>query len=192
MPLPEGVLLRGLETHVDPRGAFTELFRQAWMTAVPFIQWNAVISQAHVLRGVHVHLNHHDYLTVLQGRALMGLCDLRPRSPTARLAVMVELTGQGLETLYIPPGVAHGFYFPEPSLHVYAVSEYWDPADELGCRFDDPGLGLAWPNRAPLLSPRDASLGPLSDLAGRIPDWRAGGPGRGQAEGAPVDFAIAR
>ncbi len=157
--------------HADDRGVFTELFRQSWV-ATPQVQWNAVNSHARVLRGVHVHLRHHDYLSVLRGRALIGLCDLRPGSPTHKLACFVELAEGLLSAIQIPPGVAHGFYFVEPSLHVYAVSEYWDPDDELGCRFDDPALGLKWPNPNPLLSPRDAALGPLKDLAARIPVWQ--------------------
>jgi dTDP-4-dehydrorhamnose 3,5-epimerase len=60
--------------------------------------------------------------------------------------------------------VAHGFLFHEPSLHIYAVSHYWDTADELGCRWDDPELGIPWPDAQPLISPRDAGLPPLRQL----------------------------
>ena len=85
---------------------------------------------------------------------------------------MVEMRGEDLSALLIPPGVAHGFYFHEPSLHVYAVSEYWEPADELGCHWADDGLGLRWPDPAPLISERDAALPPLSELK-RLPLWRS-------------------
>jgi len=171
MSLPDGVVIRPLETHRDDRGVFTELFRQSWV-GTRHLQWNAVSSRANVLRGVHVHLRHHDYLVLLRGRARIGLCDLRPESPTHRLACAVELSDSPLSAIQIPPGVAHGFYFYEPSLHVYAVTEYWSPDDELGCHFADPALGLKWPDPRPLLSPRDAALGPLTLLAGRIPAWR--------------------
>ena len=54
--LPAGVVVRPLESHVDDRGTFTELYRQEWATGVSPIQWNAVRSDGGVLRGVHVHL----------------------------------------------------------------------------------------------------------------------------------------
>ena len=109
------------------------------------MQWNAVWSEAGVLRGVHVHVRHDDYLTVPVGRASVGLRDLRRGSPTEGLTALVELGREQPGALVIPHGVAHGFYFHEPSLHVYAVSEYWDPADELACNWADPELGIEWP-----------------------------------------------
>ena len=68
----------------------------------------------------------------------------------------------------IPPGVAHGFYFLEPSLHVYAVSEYWNPADELGCHWADPDLELQWPDPSPLVSERDARSQSLRALLAEL------------------------
>jgi dTDP-4-dehydrorhamnose 3,5-epimerase len=163
-PLPHGVALRPLTTHADHRGGFTEIFRNEWDTGVQPIQWNAVHSSTRTLRGVHVHVVHDDYLILLQGQANVGLRDLRPDSPTRDLATLVPLSGQKPQALVIPRGVAHGFYFLEQSLHVYAVTEYWRPDDELGCRWDDPDLRIPWPVRDPILSNRDADLGSLSDL----------------------------
>jgi dTDP-4-dehydrorhamnose 3,5-epimerase len=168
--LPHGVSLRPLTPHMDDRGVFTELFRDSWELEVAPAQWNVVRSEANVLRGVHAHLRHDDYLTLVVGRATIGLHDLRPASPTEGLGVAVELDAREPAALTIPTGVAHGFYFHEPSVHVYAVSHEFDPADELGCRWDDPALRIDWPCREPLVSPRDRDLGPLSELR-RV--WRA-------------------
>jgi dTDP-4-dehydrorhamnose 3,5-epimerase len=163
--LPDGVGVRVLDTHSDPRGAFTELFRDEWATGVAPVQWNAVRSQAGVLRGVHCHPLHADALVVPKGRMRLGLADLRPGSATEGRACLLELSGDPMQLVTIPPGVAHGFYFPEPSLHVYAVDRVWDPVGELGCRWDDPGLGIDWGDvRGPLLSARDAALGTLGRL----------------------------
>jgi dTDP-4-dehydrorhamnose 3,5-epimerase len=162
--LPAGVRLHELEPHADERGVFTEVFRDSWQLEVAPVQWNVVRSDANVLRGVHVHHRHSDYLTLVAGRATIGLSDLREGSPTAGLGAAVELAAESPAALIIPPGVAHGFYFPEASVHMYAVSHDWDPSDELGCRWDDPELGIAWPCDEPLISPRDRALGTLSDL----------------------------
>jgi dTDP-4-dehydrorhamnose 3,5-epimerase len=130
--LPAGTALRPLQANGDGRGAFTELYREEWGTGARPIQWNAVWSEAGVLRGVHVHIRHDDYLTVPVGRASVGLRDLRRGSPTEGLAVLVELGRERPAALVIPHGVAHGFYFHEPSLHVYAVSEKLKLLEEEG------------------------------------------------------------
>jgi dTDP-4-dehydrorhamnose 3,5-epimerase len=166
--LPFGVVHAPLSPQADERGVFTELVRDSWSLEVDPTQWNAVSAVTNVLRGVHAHWRHADYLTVLAGRATIGLHDLREGSTTKGLAARVELHADRPACLVVPPGVAHGFYFHEPSLHVYAVDHEWDAADELGCRWDDPGLGIDWPCEQPLLSPRDEALGSLSELRAAV------------------------
>jgi dTDP-4-dehydrorhamnose 3,5-epimerase len=166
--LPSGVERLTLTPHRDERGVFTELFRRSWNLDVAPAQWNVVSSAANVLRGVHAHWRHADYLHLAHGRATVGLHDLRVDTPSTGVGTTVELRGDQPEALVIPTGVAHGFYFHEPSIHVYAVSHEWDPADELGCRWDDPELELEWPCRDPLLSERDLALGSLMTLRDAI------------------------
>ena len=168
MTLPSGLLIRELEPHRDDRGSFTELHRLEWDTRIAPVQWNAVRSEARVLRGIHVHVRHDDYLTAFAGRAIVGLRDLRPDSPTTGLATTVELDGERPQAITIPHGVAHGFYFPVASVHIYAVSEYWDVEDELGCRWDDPALEIPWDVENPRISSRDAALPPLRELVKRL------------------------
>jgi dTDP-4-dehydrorhamnose 3,5-epimerase len=170
--LPAGTLVRPLQPHRDDRGSFTELYRAEWETGVSPVQWNAVRSEAGVLRGVHVHVRHDDYLTVPIGRAAVGLRDLRSGSPTEGLSALVELGGDQAAALVIPHGVAHGFYFLEPSLHVYAVTEYWDLRDELGCRWDDPELEIPWPAHSARVSERDAASQPLHALVAELEPWQ--------------------
>lgn len=162
--LPADTAVLRLSPHADDRGTFTELFRRSWDTRVEPVQWNVVSSGANVLRGVHAHWRHWDYLSVVSGTATVGLCDLRQESPTCGLSTLVELQGSAPCALVIPASVAHGFYFHTPSIHVYAVSHEWDLDDELGCRWDDPALGLDWPCSTPQLSERDRELGSLDEL----------------------------
>jgi len=156
--LPIGVKTVSLQPHPDTRGIFTEVFRAHWDLGVLPLQWNVVHSEQNVLRGVHGHWRHGDYVVALQGTITVGLKDLRLSSPTCGLAALIKLESRNPQGLVIPPGVAHGFFFHEPTLYIYAVSHYWDVADELGCRWDDPDLHLPWPCERPLLSPRDAHL----------------------------------
>ncbi len=157
--LPDGVRTQLLTPHADDRGIFTEIFREEWSTGCAAVQWNAVHSVAGVLRGVHVHATHHDYLVVLSGVMVLGLHDIRPSSPTRGCSRLLTLDASAPRAITIPPGVCHGFYFPVASLHVYAVSAYWNPQDELGCQFDCRELELAWPTDTPRLSARDRMAG---------------------------------
>jgi dTDP-4-dehydrorhamnose 3,5-epimerase len=153
----DGVILTAFETHEDDRGALREIFREAWPTGLKPVQWNWVSSNAEVLRGVHVHVQHLDYLTCVHGEMLLGLCDIRPESATRGRSEFITLKANEPRAVTIPQGVAHGFYFAAPAQILYGVSHYWQTVDELGCRWNDPALGLDWPTRAPHLSERDAT-----------------------------------
>ena len=162
--LPVGVRVRDLVMHPDDRGVFSEIYRREWDSGIDPVQWNIVRSRPGVLRGVHVHVRHTDYWIIIDGTATVGLRDLRSGSSTEGVSAEVAVTGENLTALTIPPGVAHGFLFHESALHVYAVSHYWDTADELGCHWADPALEIEWPAPPSLVSSRDAEAGPLSDL----------------------------
>lgn len=165
--LPEGVRLTPLQVHDDPRGSFTEIFRSAWDTGVEPLQWNAVASAPSVMRGVHVHVLHDDYLVVVAGSATVGLRDLRAGATSPGLTI--DLTGREPVGITIPHGVAHGFVFHEQSLHVYSTSTYFNTDDELGCRWDDPGLEIPWSVSEVTLSPRDQALPGLQELRAALP-----------------------
>jgi dTDP-4-dehydrorhamnose 3,5-epimerase len=169
----DGVKLIDLCAHADDRGSLTEIYREQWF-GERAVQLNYVRSAAGVLRGVHGHFLHQDYLVLLAGSASVGLKDMRPDSPTLGEAALIELRADRLQTLSVPNGVAHGFYFSEPSTLVYAVTHYWDQDDELGCRWDDPGLGITWPCTSPQISSRDAALPGYPVFAAQLQDRLAG------------------
>jgi len=160
VPQLDDIELIGLQAHSDARGDLTEVFRDEWVGERP-VQWNLVHSRPNTLRGVHVHVRHADYILPIAGTMHVGLCDLRPESAGFKAGRMIELSSSNRMLLKIPPGIAHGFCFLRKMTFAYGVTSYWADADELGCRWDDPDLGLRWPVETPLLSPRDASAPPL-------------------------------
>jgi dTDP-4-dehydrorhamnose 3,5-epimerase len=164
----DGVEVIELTMFSDDRGVFTEIYRESWDAKVSPVQWNVVRSNRGVLRGVHVHPRHDDYLTVISGHATVGLRDLRRGSSTEGSVSIVDLKGDALASIVIPHGVAHGFLFQEPSIHVYAVSSYWDPDDELACLWSDPALGIDWPFEPRLLSDRDSAAQGFNQLLAEI------------------------
>ena len=154
--------------HRDPRGFFAEVYRESWEPGVHAVQWSLALSHAGVLRGVHVHLVHDDYLIVPQGRVAIGLRDLRRGSPSEGRSMLIEMRGEDLAALVIPHGVAHGFYFLERSLFLNGASHDWDPADDFACHWADPALEIPWPTHQAITSERDGSAPPLRDLLARI------------------------
>jgi dTDP-4-dehydrorhamnose 3,5-epimerase len=152
----DGVLLFPLTTHSDLRGSFTEDYRREWTGGREMVQGNISISKATVLRGLHFHKEQADWWTFYTGSAVVGLYDLRAGSPTQRRGVALTLgTAQGSSGLYIPAGVAHGFYAETDVMLHYMVDNYYTGADEFGITWNDPDLGFDWPNPDPILSERD-------------------------------------
>jgi dTDP-4-dehydrorhamnose 3,5-epimerase len=152
----------------DARGDFAEVFRRSWDTGTDPVQWSLVGSRAGTLRGVHLHPVHVDYLTILAGTATVGLCDLRPDSPTHGLACAVPLDGARPSSIVIPNGVAHGFLFHSDAMSLYAVSHTWDPDDEVEMRWDDPLLAIPWDAEPKTVSERDLGARPVAETLGRL------------------------
>ena len=168
-----GVVLFPLTPHPDDRGSFTEVYRHEWLPGSRVMpQSNLSLSKAKVLRGLHFHREQADYWCVLSGTAFIGLYDLRSGSPTegkrAEITVVADERRQGL---FIPPGVAHGFYATTEIALQYLVDQYFSGADEYGIAWDDPGLGIEWPAEDPILSERDRNNPRLDEVLKDAPDF---------------------
>jgi dTDP-4-dehydrorhamnose 3,5-epimerase len=165
----DGVLLIELRRHADDRGWFCEAFNAADFARVlheagqppapAFVQDNESLSAAGVLRGLHHQrppAAQGRLVRVTQGRAFDVTVDLRDGRWQG-----VELAGDRPELLWIPPGFAHGFLALEDATRLaYKVTAPYDPAAEVGIRWDDPALGIRWPlapGQRPRLSARDAA-----------------------------------
>jgi dTDP-4-dehydrorhamnose 3,5-epimerase len=121
-----------------------------------FVQGNHSHSQAGVLRGLHFHARQADAWYLIRGQARVGLADLRTQTETPA-ALTVDLSEDDPATLYIPPGVAHGFAALTEIDLVYWVTHYFDGKDEHGVAWNDPTLAVPWQIEDPILSERDAA-----------------------------------
>jgi dTDP-4-dehydrorhamnose 3,5-epimerase len=171
----DGVLLVPLETHPDHRGSFTEDYRRSWIPGGDeMVQGNVSFSRAGVVRGLHFHRAQADWWTYYTGAATVGLYDLRAGSPTEGVGLAIRIdTDERFASLYIPPGVAHGFWAERDLILHYMVDRYHTGQDEFGVAWDDPGLGISWPGDAPVLSERDRSNPPLAEVLATPPPYRA-------------------
>ncbi len=161
-----GVKIVRLKVFRDERGRFLETFRKEWFPERTWsiVQTNRSDSRAGVLRGLHYHFHQVDYWYVAQGRIRVGLADLRKDSPTFGASETVEMGEQNEYGLYIPSGVAHGFYALTDATLIYLVDNYYDGGDEFGVAWDDPDLAVPWNVRAPILSARDRANPRLQEI----------------------------
>jgi dTDP-4-dehydrorhamnose 3,5-epimerase len=173
----DGVLVHPLTPNVDLRGSLCEVHRDAWGIAPRPLQWDFITTRAGILRGVHVHRHRWDYLIMVQGAATLGLADLRRKSPSFRRCATIEADGERPVVVLVPPGVAHGIHARTELLYLYGLTSYYDGTDQMGCRFDDPALDIAWPTRNPVLLSRDAELPSFETLIRHFED--AGGVAEG-------------
>ena len=168
----DGVLLLEPAVHGDDRGFFVETFRaNVWGELgidVEFVQDNHSRSRRGTLRGMHFQTDPGQAKLVrcARGQILDVVVDLRRDSDTFGGWDGHELDDASLRQLWVPVGFAHGFcVLSEEADVVYKCSSYYDPATEAGIAYDDPDIGIAWPNLELLVSERDRSAPRLADIA---------------------------
>jgi dTDP-4-dehydrorhamnose 3,5-epimerase len=173
--LPE-VLLLEPSLFGDDRGFFMEsynrrVFNEAVGYDVAFIQDNHSRSARGVLRGLHFQLPPHaqgKLVRVTTGAVFDVAVDVRRDSPRFGRWIGLELSESNKRQLWIPPGFAHGFLvLSERADFLYKTTDYYTPALERTVRWDDPDLGITWPDAgSPVkLSEKDAMAPVLKDAA---------------------------
>jgi dTDP-4-dehydrorhamnose 3,5-epimerase len=150
----------------DERGSFAEIFRREWIDGAGEMQQvNRSVSKANVLRGMHYHLFQADYWYVTSGHAFVALYDFRGSSRTAEKSETFDVKDGDNVGIYIPPGVAHGFYAVSDMTLLYMVDQVFDGTDEHSLFWDDPALEITWPVEGePLLSERDKGSPMMIDV----------------------------
>lgn len=141
----------------DDRGYFAETFREdAFAQAagpVHFVQENQSLSaRAGTVRGLHFQshpMAQGKLVRCVQGAIWDVAVDIRHGSPTFGQWVGVELTPQACNQLWIPAGFAHGFCTLLPdSIVTYKVTNYYSPEHDKGVLWNDPAIGVVWPDVA--------------------------------------------
>ena len=170
----DGVLVLEPRVFDDPRGWFMEsfserTFREATGIETTFVQDNQSRSARGVLRGLHYQLAPHaqgKLVRVTAGSVFDVAVDLRPGSTTLGRWTGVELSGANRRQLWIPAGFAHGFLVTSDNADfLYKTTAYYQPAAERGVVWNDPAIGIEWPDigMAPLVSAKDAAAPRLAE-----------------------------
>ena len=161
-----GAMIVDLERFDDARGFFARAWCEREFAEAGL---NPALVQASIshnrrrgtLRGMHYQAAPHaedKLVRCIHGAIWDVIIDLRPESPTYLQYRGVELNAARGRALYVPKGFAHGFQSLTDDAQVfYQMSEFHAPDAARGIRWDDPRFGIDWPERPPILSPRDAS-----------------------------------
>ena len=161
----------------DERGFFHESYRRNVYAdlGIPeeFVQDNHSRSRQGVVRGMHFQIGRGAVKLVRCGRGAIVdvVVDLRRGSPTFGQWESFELTDENLHQIYVPIGFAHGFcVLSEVADVLYKQAPYYDGSIERGIAYDDPDVGIAWPDGIELIpSQRDATAPRLRDVADELP-----------------------
>jgi dTDP-4-dehydrorhamnose 3,5-epimerase len=151
----------------DSRGYFFESyserdFHAAGLT-MAFVQDNQSRSVKGTLRGLHFQRRFPQgkLVRAIAGEVFDVAVDLRPGSATRGRWHGVALSGEKQNQFYIPPGFAHGFLaLSDTAVFAYKCTEFYYPEDEGGIVWNDPAIGIVWPDLGMeyLLSGKDQNL----------------------------------
>jgi dTDP-4-dehydrorhamnose 3,5-epimerase len=159
------------EYHEDARGRLAKTYRRSVFEALGagrhFEEHFHTWSHTGVLRGLHFQTPPAatgKLVTCLYGLVLDAALDLRHGSPSFGRHLLLELEGSAGTGVYLPSGVAHGFYvLSGPALLTYAMTSAYDLAHDDGVLWSS--AGIPWPDSRPLVSLRDGALPPLADFS---------------------------
>lgn len=166
-------LLEG-RLHGDARGFFVETYRANEFAELgltdEFVQDNHSRSSRGVLRGMHYQLGQAKLVRCARGSIVDVVVDIRRGSPGFGRWEAYELTDQNARQVYVPVGFAHGFCVTSDLADVvYKVTAYYDPSAEAGIAYDDPEIGIEWPDIPLTVSERDAAAPRLAEVADSLP-----------------------
>lgn len=159
------------QVHHDNRGWFLEFYKQAPFhehgIRYEFAQENLSYSKKGVIRGLHFQIapwQQAKLVSVLQGKLMDVVVDLRKGSPTFGKSYSCILDSERHNQLMVPDGFAHGFAALENSLFLYKSSSAYNREAENGILWNDPALNIQWPFDNPVISEKDQKLPTLNEL----------------------------
>lgn len=179
----DGVLLFTPTPHRDDRGLFTRTFDrvtavESGLDLAAFVQDSQSRSRQGTVRGMHGRSGRGEAKLVRCARGAVHdvLVDARPDSPTFGEQMSVLLDDETFVTLYVPPGLLHGFQaLTEQTDVCYRIDREHDPAEDMSVRYDDAELKIHWPLPVSAISGRDLSAGSWAQLRHRLSGFNTAG-----------------
>ena len=141
--------------HGDERGFFSEVYNaralQDHGIDIEFVQDNVSLSTSKgILRGLHFQkppFAQDKLVRVLKGAILDVAVDLRSDSETKGQWLSLEVSAEKWNQILVPKGFAHGFITLTDVVEVaYKVSDYYDRDSDQSVKYNDPEIGIEWPD----------------------------------------------
>jgi dTDP-4-dehydrorhamnose 3,5-epimerase len=177
--LPD-VLLIEPKVFGDARGWFCESWhRDRYAEAGidgEFVQDNQSFSGRGTLRGLHIQhpFGQGKLVQVIAGEVFDVAVDVRRGSPHFGRWAGAHLSADNKRQFWVPKGFLHGFLvLSETALFSYKCTDLYHPETEFAVRWDDPDIGIAWPDAGEvLLSDKDRNAPLLRDIPeSQLPEW---------------------
>jgi len=158
------------EVFKDERGTFVKTFHEGVFKKnsleTNFAEEYYSFSCKGVLRGLHFQLppvEHVKLVYCVSGKVLDAVVDLRVGSPTYGEFETFELSAEKANMIYIPKGLAHGFYvLSESAIMMYKVTTVYSPEHDTGILWNS--VGIPWPDEKPIISKRDSEFIAFKDF----------------------------
>lgn len=170
----QGLLEINPEVYQDHRGWFFEFYKDEkffeFGIDYKFNQENISFSKKGVIRGLHFQHSPNEQakmVSVLSGKVLDVVVDLRKNSKTFGKWHSCLLDSKTHNLLLVPEGFAHGFAALEDSLFIYKSSHVYRKESEGGILWNDPQLNITWPFSNPILSDKDRNLQTFEEFLGK-------------------------
>lgn len=147
--------------HGDNRGYLRETFIKKIIKWDNLIFDYATTSKKNVLRGFHFQQKFMQakFVSVLKGKILDCVIDLRKKSKTFGKSFCIELSENNCKSLYMPEGFAHAYYsLSNLNIIYYKLSNYYHPKYEDGILWNDKLVKNKWPTKNPVVSKKDRKL----------------------------------
>jgi len=153
----------------DQRGEFIKIFQKSLfdLHGLPsnFIESYSTFSHTGVIRGMHFQVppfDHSKLIRCVMGEVLDVILDIRIGSPTYLQTEAIKLSRDLGDMVFLPPGIAHGFFSVTDALMEYLVTSEYSPEHDSGIYWNS--INFQWPNQEVITSSRDDRLLPLKEF----------------------------
>ncbi|HMS66015.1 MAG TPA: dTDP-4-dehydrorhamnose 3,5-epimerase [Ignavibacteria bacterium] len=148
--------------HEDHRGLYVETFNKEDYEKnnikIEFVRDDVSTSVKDVIRGIHYDDKTWKLIHCMYGKIYFVVTDMRKDSDQYLKWQAFILTSDNRHQILVPPGYGNGhLVLSDHCIFHYKMSEYYDPENEIGVKWDDPKLNIFWPVKNPVLSKKDSS-----------------------------------
>lgn len=156
-----GVYLVKPDVHKDERGSFYETYNEKQYYAAGldarFVQDDISCSFKGVLKGMHGDPGTYKLVQCAYGRVYAVVLNCDESSQDFGKWESFELSSDNRYQLYIPPMYGNGYYvLSDIAVYTYKQSSYYGEYEQFTYKWDDRRFGINWPEKARIISERDA------------------------------------